>query len=465
VPTIILRRPIQGMELVVKPDPTIFDGRYSNNGWQQEIAKPITKNTWENAITLSPRTAQQFDLVSEDGAELVANGRTITGAVTVLPGHADDSITVHMGYGRTRSGAVGNGIGFNAFVLRTSDTMAIGTAELRKIGDGSHPIAMTQVHHSMEGRDIVRLGDIEDYRKGNHELHEEKEELPVNATHPEHAIENESLYPDEIFNYDGPQWGMTVDLNTCIGCNACVTACYAENNIPVVGKAQVKRGREMYWIRIDSYYSNAGIRWDAGHFGPDPIADPDFVFQPMLCQHCEKAPCEPVCPVGATMHSHEGLNQMVYNRCVGTRYCSNNCPYKVRRFNYLNYTDNQTQFDAHDEENRMRVPLLKLLNNPDVTVRGRGVMEKCTFCVQRINDVRIEAKKLGRDPLDGEIKTACQQVCPTQTIVFGNIADEQSAVSKVRKDKRAYQVLRELQTRPRVSYLGKIRNPNPEITA
>ncbi|MFI5387182.1 MAG: 4Fe-4S dicluster domain-containing protein, partial [Fimbriimonadales bacterium] len=455
------------IEVVIKADPTIQDGRYSNNGWLQELPKPLTKITWTNAIVMSPATAQVLGLESEDGAEITVQAQSVTGPVWVMPGHPDNSITVHLGFGRTKAGAVGNGVGFNAYTLRHSDAMSFAAVEVKKTGSQSNAVASTQIHHTMEGRDIVRLGSIDDYRK-NPSLLEEEPSLPVNQTHPELPVEGNSLYPDQIFNYDGPQWGMTVDLNTCIGCNACVTACQAENNIPVVGYDQVKRGREMQWIRIDRYYSNApnkGIAWDIGNFRDDPIANPDYVFQPMMCQHCEKAPCEPVCPVGATVHSHEGLNQMVYNRCVGTRYCSNNCPYKVRRFNYLNYTDNQAQFDAHDEENRMRVPLLRLLNNPDVTVRSRGVMEKCTFCVQRINDVRIEAKKQGRDPKDGEIVTACQQACPTKTIVFGNVADKDSLVSKIRGDKRAYQVLREVQTRPRVSYLGKIRNPNPEVKA
>jgi molybdopterin-containing oxidoreductase family iron-sulfur binding subunit len=275
-------------------------------------------------------------------------------------------------------------------------------------------------------------------------------------------IEKESLYPDQVFSYNGPQWGMTIDLNTCIGCNACVTACQAENNIPVVGKLQVKKSREMHWIRLDRYYV-ADENADENN-----LKNPQTVFQPMMCVNCEKAPCEPVCPVAATIHSHEGLNQMVYNRCVGTRYCSNNCPYKVRRFNFLNFTDNQEQFNtqvppAAREPKPHGIELLRMLNNPDVTVRGRGVMEKCTYCVQRINEARIEAKKLGRDPMDGEIITSCQQACPTRTIVFGNVADNGSEVTKWRNNKRAYRVLEELQTRPRTSYLAKVRNPNPEI--
>ncbi len=468
----LLHQPLGKMELVIKPDPTVHDGRFANNGWLQELPKPITKITWENAFFMSPRTAQENNLSSEDGLEVTVGAQSATGPVWVLPGHPDNSITVHLGYGRTNIGAVANGVGFNAYALRRSDGMSFtGDVQIRKIGTQSHPVASTQIHHSMEGRDIARVGSIEQYHENKSLKDESEPEGPVNSTRPDQTVENQSMYPDEIFNYDGPQWGMTIDLNTCTGCNACVTACQAENNIPVVGKEQVKRGREMHWIRIDRYYT-ARRDWDttkthmsSTSLSDDPIANPDYIFQPLMCVHCEKAPCEPVCPVGATMHSHEGLNQMVYNRCVGTRYCSNNCPYKVRRFNYLNYSDNQTQFVANDEANRTRVPLLRLLNNPDVTVRGRGVMEKCTYCVQRINDARIEGKKQGRDPKDGEIITACQQACPTKTIVFGNIADKEAAVTKIRHDPRAYALLEELQTRPRTAYLGKIRNPNPEIKA
>lgn len=458
-------RPANGIEINFRHDPTVLDGRFSNSGWLQELPKPVSKITWENAVFVSPRTAQSLGVVSEDGVEVTMGGDSITGPVWVLPGHPDDSITVHYGYGRWRSGIISNEIGFNAFKLRTTKSLHVGSdAQVKKIGSQSHPVATTQIHNSMEGRDIARMGTIEEYRKNRSLKNEEEKEGPVNATRPDQTLEEQSVYPDEIFNYDGPQWGMTVDMNTCIGCNACVTACQAENNIPVVGKDQVKRGREMHWIRIDRYYSS-DVKWDQFNEDWDPVENPSYVFQPMMCVHCEKAPCEPVCPVGATMHSHEGLNQMVYNRCVGTRYCSNNCPYKVRRFNYLNFTDNQEQFTAKDDNNGTRVPLLRLLNNPDVTVRGRGVMEKCTYCVQRINDARIEAKKQGRDPKDGEIVTACQQACPTKTITFGNVADKNSAVTKIRSDKRAYGVLAELQTRPRTAYLGKIRNPNPEIKA
>jgi len=303
-------------------------------------------------------------------------------------------------------------------------------------------VASTQTHHSMEGRDIVRVGSIDDYRK-NPSLQPPDEEEPSSTT---------TLYNPELYKNDLEQWGMSIDLNSCIGCNACVVACQAENNIPVVGKEQVIRGREMQWIRVDHYFGPRD--------GDGEGQNPEHVVMPLPCMHCEDAPCEPVCPVGATLHSHEGLNQMVYNRCVGTRYCSNNCPYKVRRFNYLNFQFAQKNFNEDKD-----IPLLKLLNNPDVTVRGRGVMEKCTYCVQRINEARIEAKKQIRDVRDGEIVTACQQACPTKAIVFGNIADPNSAVAKTKADQRTYSLLGTLQTKPRTTYLGKVKNPNPEIKA
>jgi molybdopterin-containing oxidoreductase family iron-sulfur binding subunit len=322
-------------------------------------------------------------------------------------------------------------------------------------------LASTQGHNPLGGdritdeRDILREATLQQFNRDYTEL------VPYSAF-PQEEIKENNLYVEEVFEWNGPQWGMTIDLNVCTGCNACVTACQAENNIPVVGKVQVNVNREMHWIRIDRYYK-----------GDDE--NPQLTWQPIMCVHCEKAPCEPVCPVAATVHSHEGLNQMVYNRCVGTRYCSNNCPYKVRRFNYLNYTDNQPNFsDKIAESDVVKGPiiaakqngiaLLKMINNPSVTVRGRGVMEKCSYCVQRINAARIDGKKQGTEPKDGDIITACQQACPTQAIVFGNIADKESKVAKLRNDPRAWLLLEELQTRPRTSHLAKLRNPNPAIT-
>ncbi len=470
-----LPAPSNGIEVVFRPDPSIFDGRFANNGWLQELPKPLSKITWDNALIMSPTTAVKLDVVSDDKVKLELNGQSVIAPVFVQPGHPDESVTVHLGYGRTAGGVVASlnsereGGGFNAYALRTSKGLGfIGGASFSKVGD-QHELASTQGHNPLGGdriiddRDVIRDFSLADFLQ-KAAVDKEDPLAPDDAPTREDIRKN-NLFPEEVFQYDGPQWGMTIDMNTCIGCNACVIACVAENNIPVVGKEQVARHREMHWIRIDRYYS-----------GDD--ANPQATWQPVACVHCEKAPCEPVCPVAATVHSHEGLNQMIYNRCVGTRYCSNNCPYKVRRFNYLNYSDNQPNFSDRiggQVFNQSLIPgplhtprkeglaLIRMLNNPDVTVRGRGIMEKCTYCTQRISYARIEAKKAGRDIKDGEIVTACQQACPTQTIVFGNVADKNSAVSKMRSDPRSYLLLEELQTRPRTSHLAKLRNPNKAI--
>jgi molybdopterin-containing oxidoreductase family iron-sulfur binding subunit len=432
-------RETQGaLEICFRLDPTILDGRFANNGWLQETPKPLTKLTWDNAVLFSPATADRWGLrrsigttggergtIYADVVEVTIQGRRVRGAAWVLPGHADDCVTVHLGYGRTRAGKVGDGAGFDANLLRTLDASwrAVG-AQVRKTGD-QHPLACTQFHHLMEGRDLVRVATLETYRK-NPDFVRQMEEDP--QPHP-------SLYPE--FKYEGYAWGMAIDTHSCIGCNACVVACVAENNSPVVGKKEVMRGREMHWIRIDRYYKGS-------------VENPEMLHQPVPCMQCENAPCELVCPVGATVHSHEGLNDMTYNRCVGTRYCSNNCPYKVRRFNFFQYADFAT-------------PSLKLLHNPDVTVRSRGVMEKCTYCVQRINQAKIDAEKEDRKVRDGEIVTACQQACPAQAIVFGDINDPNSRVSKLKAGSLNYGLLAELNTKPRTTYQAKITNPNPEI--
>ncbi len=419
--------PGQGLELVVRPDPTVYDGRYANNGWLQELPKPLTKLTWDNAAFLAPSTAERLGLHNGDVVEIRVEDRVTRAPVWIQPGQAAETVAVHLGYGRTQAGRVGNNVGFNAYALCSSRAFWNATGvELRKVGKG-YRFACTQDHFSLEGRDIVRKGTLEQYRhdpslaphghgEGGHE------ELP-------------SMYPP--YPYEGYAWAMSIDLNACIGCGACTIACVAENNIAVVGKDQVARGREMHWIRVDRYYEGD---WEA----------PEFVHQPIPCQQCENAPCELVCPVNATVHTAEGLNDMVYNRCVGTKYCSNNCPYKVRRFNFYLYQDWNTES-------------LKALRNPDVTVRSRGVMEKCTYCVQRINEARITAKREGRQIRDGEIVTACQQVCPTEAIVFGNMNDPNSRVARLRSLPRKYQLLAELNTRPRTTYLAAVRNPNPEL--
>jgi molybdopterin-containing oxidoreductase family iron-sulfur binding subunit len=346
-----------------------------------------------------------------------------------VPGHADDCVTVHLGYGRTRAGHVGNGPGFNAYALRTSDGLWSGAGLEATTTGESFPLACTQYHHLMEGRGMVRAVTKDEFTANPKSVHEGFET-------PARTI---TLYPD--FKYDGYKWGMSIDVNACIGCNACVVACHAENNIAVVGKDQVLRGREMHWIRIDAY-----------HAGNDPNSADETYFQPVPCMQCENAPCEVVCPVGATVHSAEGLNDMVYNRCVGTRYCSNNCPYKVRRFNYLLYSDWNTAS-------------YKLGRNPDVSVRSRGVMEKCTYCVQRITVAKIESEKANRRIADGEIKTACQQTCPSDAIVFGDLNDPNSRVAQLQARERNYSLLADLNTRPRTQYLAAVRNVNPELSA
>jgi molybdopterin-containing oxidoreductase family iron-sulfur binding subunit len=414
------------LEVVFRPDPTLWDGRFANNAWLQELPKPLTKITWDNAALVSPATAERLGVTNEDVVELRFGGQARRAPVWIMPGQAENSITVHLGYGRTRAGRVGTGAGFNAYILRTSYAPWIGAGlEIIKL-DERYPLACTQHHHSMEGRHLVRVGTAEEYKKNPSFARELGED-------PERDL---TLYPEHP--YEGYSWGMAIDLNACTGCNACVIACQSENNISVVGKHDVTNGREMHWIRVDRYFEG------------DTLDHPNIYHQPVLCMHCENAPCEVVCPTSATNHSSEGLNQMVYNRCVGTRYCSNNCPYKVRRFNFELYADWNTTS-------------LKLLRNPDVTVRSRGVMEKCTYCVQRINAARIEAKKEDRDIRDGEVVTACQQACPAQAIVFGNINDPNSRVAKLRASSLNYGILTELNTRPRTTYLARLRNPNPEI--
>jgi MoCo/4Fe-4S cofactor protein with predicted Tat translocation signal len=413
------------LELLIRPDPTIWDGRFANNGWLQELPKPLTKLTWDNAALISPATAQRLGLRNEEVVELRFQGRTMRAPIWLLPGHTDEAVTIHLGYGRWRTGRVGRGTGFNAYVLRTEGApWGDSGLELHHTGE-RYPLASTQHHHSMEGRHLVRVGTLAQYLAHPDFVHAMAHDPPPDLT----------LYPPHAYNRYA--WGMAIDLNACIGCNACVIACQAENNIPIVGKSQVAVGREMHWLRIDRYY----------HGGLDK---PATYHQPVLCMHCENAPCEVVCPVAATVHDDEGLNVMVYNRCVGTRYCSNNCPYKVRRFNFLQYADYHT-------------PVLKLLRNPDVTVRSRGVMEKCTYCVQRINSARIEAEKGSRLIRDGEVVTACQAACPSQAIVFGDINDPNSRVSKLKATGLNYGLLIDLNTRPRTTYLARLRNPHPDL--
>jgi molybdopterin-containing oxidoreductase family iron-sulfur binding subunit len=431
-------QPGNGLEIAFRNDPTILDGRFANNGWLQELPKPITRLTWDNAVIVSPATADRLRAGGEPAwqggehgqiishvVELRYRGRTVRGPVFPVAGHPDSCVTVHAGYGRSRAGHLGTGAGFNANLIRTSDAMWFGGGlEIVDTGETTS-LACTQYHHLMEGRGMIHAVTRDELIRDPKSVHGGQEA-------PARTI---TLYPD--YNYEGYKWGMAIDINSCIGCNACVVGCQAENNIPVVGKDQVMKGREMHWIRVDSYYRG-------------PADNPETYFQPVPCMQCENAPCEVVCPVGATVHSAEGLNDMVYNRCVGTRYCSNNCPYKVRRFNFLLYQDWNT-------------PSLKLLRNPDVTVRSRGVMEKCTYCVQRINAVKIEAEEQDRRVIDGEIKTACQQACPADAIVFGDLNDPGSRVARLQAEERSYALLADLNTRPRTTYLAAVRNVNPEL--
>jgi molybdopterin-containing oxidoreductase family iron-sulfur binding subunit len=418
------------LELVLAPDPSIWDGRFANNGWLQELPKPLTKLTWDNAVLVSPATATRLELTVEDLVELEVGDHKLRAPVWIMPGHADDSLTLHLGYGRSRAGRVGTFLGANAYVLRTTGAMDVASGvQLRKTGE-RYKLAATDIHYAMRGRDIVRSGTLEEYKADPH----------FHAPH-EHE-EPFSMYAPYDYS-KGYSWGMAIDLSKCTGCNACVIACQAENNIPVVGKQQVQNGRAMHWMRIDRYYGGE-------------VDDPQTFHQPMLCQHCEQAPCEVVCPVAATVHSPEGLNEMAYNRCVGTRYCANNCPYKVRGFNFFNYRTEDT-------------PLTQLTYNPDVTVRTRGVMEKCSFCVQRIQEAKIrteiESVRSGQErPIrDGEVVTACQAACPSQAITFGNINDAQSRVAKLKAKPANYTVLGELHTLPRTTYLVKLTNPNPAL--
>lgn len=412
-----------GIEVVFRADPSAHDGRFANNAWLQELPKPITRLTWDNAAFVSPQLASRLGLANEDRIVLRSGETEVEAPVWIVPGQAANVVALPLGYGRRRAGEIGNGRGFDAYPLRTSaQPWSTGGVALAKAG-GRYPLVCTQDHHSLEGRDLIRRASLEQYR-----------ENPEFA-HAGHHVEKMSLYPD--YEYKNYSWGMTIDLGACIGCNACAIACQAENNIPIVGKAEVGVGREMHWIRIDRYFEG-------------DLDNPTYLHQPVPCMQCENAPCEPVCPANATVHSDEGLNDMVYNRCVGTRYCANNCPYKVRRFNFRLYADWNTES-------------LKLQRNPDVTVRSRGVMEKCTYCVQRINKARIEAKREDRKIQDGDIVTACQQVCPTGAIVFGDINDPESQVTQSKKDPKNYTILDEVNTRPRTSYLAAVKNPNPKL--
>ncbi|MFO7652224.1 MAG: TAT-variant-translocated molybdopterin oxidoreductase [Candidatus Krumholzibacteriia bacterium] len=423
------------LELVIAPSPAVHDGRFANNAWLQELPDFLTKLTWDNAALLAPVTAAALDLEDGDVVTLERGGAAIELPVLVLPGQDRRTVTVHLGYGRRDAGRVGDGVGASAYRLRTVDAPHGGPGLRLEATGREHKLATTQDHHVIDP-----LGYQERERRVGSLVREAN--LDEHVEHPGfvdhlgiHHPPLQSLWKE--WEYEGHKWGMSIDLNVCTGCNACVVACQAENNIPVVGKDEVERGREMHWIRIDRYFKG------------EPDA-PQVAHQPVACVHCEMAPCESVCPVAATLHTAEGLNAMVYNRCIGTRYCSNNCPYKVRRFNWFDNAGPLTEMQ-------------KMVMNPDVTVRSRGVMEKCTYCVQRIENARIEARNERRPIRDGEIVPACAQTCPTEAIVFGDLNDRDSRVSGLREDSRAYDLLTYLNTKPRTHYLARIRNPNPEL--
>ncbi|MGP8252675.1 MAG: TAT-variant-translocated molybdopterin oxidoreductase [Terracidiphilus sp.] len=441
--------PLNSTEIIFRPDPTVYDGRWNNVGWLQELPKPVVSLAWDNAAIVSGATLEKWGLEEDDIIEISVGSGRVKAPVIVAPGHPDNSITVYLGYGREFAGRVGSGQGFSAYLIRNTWAPFYAIGGQKKV-DGKWGVAITKSHYqdkrgsnltghgnqnwSLEGvealgpRGIIRYATLDDFKTNPNFAHEgEGRDTPEMGT---------SLFPNWTYN-EANAWGMSVDMNSCTGCNACIVSCYAENNIPVVGKQQVRIGRDMQWLRIDTYYEG-------------DLAAPRAHFQPMACQHCENAPCEQVCPVGATVHTPEGLNMMIYNRCVGTRYCSNNCPYKVRRFNFLLYSDYETES-------------LKLMRNPDVSVRSRGVMEKCSYCVQRIQEAKIHADKENRNVRDGEIVTACQQACPASAITFGNINDKESRVSKLRAQQRSYQVIADQNTRPRTTYVAEVLNLNQEL--
>ncbi|HAH43536.1 MAG TPA: molybdopterin oxidoreductase, partial [Planctomycetaceae bacterium] len=408
------------------PDPTVWDGRFINNGWLQELPKPLSTLTWDNVAWFSVSDAAELDLKNGDLITVGSGKEQCTLPVWVMPGQPAGCITACFGYGRTVSGRAGTANGFNIYPLRTSERMWFRPDLQVEKTEKRYSLAATQTHHLMEGKHLVRSGTLQKYQQDP-----EKPEF----AHPPSPLPTASF--NDEWSYEGHRWGMTIDLTACVGCSACVLACQSENNIPIVGKQQVALNREMHWIRVDTYYEGKA-------------EDPEQTLsQPVPCMHCEHAPCELVCPVAATTHSDEGLNQMIYNRCVGTRYCSNNCPYKVRRFNFLDFSDKA-----------LNEPGLQLLTNPDVTVRSRGVMEKCTYCVQRIEKSKIAAQREERPLRDGEIVTACQGACPAQAIHFGDLNEAESRVRQTHDHPLNYALLEELNTRPRTTYLAEVKNPN-----
>jgi MoCo/4Fe-4S cofactor protein with predicted Tat translocation signal len=446
--------PKDALEIIFRPDPHVYDGRYTNVGWLQEIPRPITNLSWDNGALMPGALETKLGVGEEDIVEISVGDARVKAPVVDMFGHPQNSVTAYLGYGREFAGRVGSATGFNAYLIRYTWAPFYATGSIRQV-PGKWGVAITKSHYqdhrgkrfgeqgdgdnSLEGdealgpRGIVRYATMDEFKTNPNFAHEgDGRETPSSNT---------SLFPNWDYSKASTEnaWGMSIDMNSCVGCNACIASCYAENNIAVVGKQQARIGRVMQWIRIDTYFEG-------------DLASPRAHLQPMLCQQCEDAPCEIVCPVGATLHTPEGLNMMVYNRCVGTRFCSNNCPYKVRRFNFLLFSD----FDTES---------LTLMRNPDVSVRSRGVMEKCSYCVQRIEEAKITADKENRPVRDGEIITACQQACPADAIVFGNLNDKNSRVSKLRANQRTYQVIADINTRPRTTYIAEVLNLNSELEA
>ena len=412
------------VEVHFRPSPFLHDGRFANNGWLQELPDAVTKLTWDNPALVSPATAASLGVADEDMVQVTVRGRSVSLPVAIVPGQADGTVVLTLGYGRTGAGRIASGVGYDVYAIRSLAAPDVDAGTMAK-AEGHVKLAATQEHHGMEGRPMIREGTLEEYQHDPAFAQEAVEVPPLL-----------SLWKEKPYDA-GHQWAMTIDLNACVGCNACVTACQSENNVPIVGKEQVRRSREMHWIRVDRYFAGT------------PEA-PRMVFQPVPCMQCENAPCEQVCPVAATVHDDEGLNVMVYNRCIGTRYCSNNCPYKVRRFNFFNYTKDTPE-------------VLKLAANPDVTVRSRGVMEKCTYCTQRINRAKLDAKLAGRALVDGDVLTACQQACPAGAIEFGDLRNADSKIVRLKSDPRNYALLAELNSKPRTTYLARVRNPHPDL--
>jgi molybdopterin-containing oxidoreductase family iron-sulfur binding subunit len=410
------------IEIVFRPDPFLWDGRYAQVAWLQELPRPLTRLTWDNAAMMGPRLAARLGVQNGDVVELALEKRSTRAPVWIVPGHADDAVTLPLGWGRTAAGAVGSRRGVSAYALRSSTAPWFARGLRLTRLDERQTLASVQGHNRMAGRDIIRGASLQAYRAN-----------PDFAKKQADIEPPESLYPN--YSYPDHAWGMSIDLTSCIGCGACTIACQAENNIPTVGKQQVLIGREMHWIRVDRYEEG-------------PLETPRTAFQPVPCMQCEHAPCETVCPVEASIHDTEGINVQVYNRCVGTRFCENNCPYKVRRFNFFRYA--------------LDMPSLNAMRNPDVTVRMRGVMEKCNYCLQRIVRARIVADRENRALHDGEVVTACQAVCPTQAIVFGDLNDPRSQVRIAKSSPRNYALLGELDTRPRTTYLARIVNTSAE---